>query len=120
MMFFFSFPIIEKTELKLDEQEIIWPNGLRRKPDGIRTRRNVSVVTIAAKPFIFVRSGNDCDPSTEVLCPRKKLNDSINDEYENFCCRGYCIDLLQELSKNLSFAYTLHLVADSKYGSCEK
>ncbi|CAF0921867.1 unnamed protein product [Rotaria sordida] len=112
--------IIEKTELKLDEQEIIWPNGLRRKPDGIRTRRNVSVVTIAAKPFIFVRSGNDCDPSTEVLCPRKKLNDSINDEYENFCCRGYCIDLLQELSKNLSFAYTLHLVADSKYGSCEK
>ncbi len=46
--------------------------------------------------------------------------DSINDEYENFCCRGYCIDLLQELSKNLSFVYTLHLVADGKYGSFEK
>ncbi|CAF4501442.1 unnamed protein product [Rotaria sp. Silwood1] len=112
--------IIDKTELKLDEQDIIWPNGLRRKPDGIRTKRNVSVVTIVEKPFIFSRSGNDCDPSTEVLCPRKKSNDAINDEYENFCCRGYCIDLLKELSKNLSFAYTLHLVADSKYGSYEK
>lgn len=33
---------------------------------------------------------------------------------------GYCIDLLQELSKNLSFVYTLHLVADNKYGSYEK
>jgi len=46
--------------------------------------------------------------------------DSINDEYEYFCCYGYCIDLLKELSKNLSFVYTLHLVADNKYGSYEK
>ncbi|CAF4292745.1 unnamed protein product, partial [Rotaria sp. Silwood2] len=111
---------IDKTELNLDEQEIIWPSGLRQKPYGIRTRQNVSVVTIAEKPFIFTRSGNDCHLGTEVLCPRKKLNDSINDEYENFCCRGYCIDLLQELSKNLSFVYTLHLVADNKYGSYER
>jgi hypothetical protein len=46
--------------------------------------------------------------------------DSINDEYEYFCCYGYCIDLLKELSKNLSFVYTLHLVGDNKYGSYEK
>ena len=45
--------------------------------------------------------------------------DSTN-EYEYFCCSGYCIDLLQELSKNLSFAYTLHLVADNKYGTLDK
>ena len=32
-----------KTELKLDEEKIIWPNGLRKKPDGIRKRRNVTV-----------------------------------------------------------------------------
>ncbi|CAF3742483.1 unnamed protein product [Rotaria magnacalcarata] len=111
---------IDKTELKVDEDQIIWPNRRHRKPDGIRTRRNVSVVTIAEKPFIFTRSGNDCDPATEVVCPRKRLNDSTNEEYEYFCCRGYCIDLLQELSKNLSFVYTLHLVADNKYGSYEK
>ncbi|CAF0902440.1 unnamed protein product [Adineta steineri] len=111
---------IDKTELVLDEQDLVWPNGLRRKPDGIRTRRNVSVVTIHEKPFTIARPGNDCDPTIEVLCPRKRLNDSINEEYENFCCRGYCIDLLQELSKNLSFVFTLHLVADNKYGSYEK
>ncbi len=41
-------------------------------------------------------------------------------EYEEYCCYGYCIALLQELSKNLSFVYTLHLVADGKYGSFDK
>ncbi|CAF3093180.1 unnamed protein product [Rotaria socialis] len=112
--------IIDKTELKLDEDQIIWPNRSHRKPDGMRTRRNVSVVTIAEKPFIFTRSGNNCNLATEVVCPRKRLNDSTKEEYEYFCCRGYCIDLLQELSKNLSFVYTLHLVADNKYGSYEK
>jgi len=115
--------IIEKTELTLNEKEIIWPNGNRQKPDGLRTRRNVSVVTIEEKPFIFSRRGNDCQAPLEVFCPRKKLNvsiDSNGDEYESFCCMGYCIDLLQELSKNLSFVYTLHLVADNKYGSYEK
>ena len=39
---------------------------------------------------------------------------------EQFCCYGYCIDLLKELAKNLSFVYTLHLVGDGKYGSFEK
>ncbi|CAF0819485.1 unnamed protein product [Rotaria sordida] len=112
--------IIGKTELKLNEEEIIWPNGLNRKPDGIRTRRNVSVVTIAEKPFIFLRPGNNCELSSEVYCPHKKLNGSTDEEYEPYCCYGYCIDLLQELSKNLSFFYTLHLVADGKYGSFEK
>ena len=46
--------------------------------------------------------------------------DRTGDEYEQFCCYGYCIALLQELSKNLSFVFTLHLVADNKYGSYEK
>ena len=89
------------------------------------------------KPFIFARLGDECDLSFEIPCPRKKLNnsqlnfiadrnsqifssDSTEDEYESYCCYGYCIDLLQELSRNLSFVYTLHLVADGKYGSFER
>ncbi|CAF4707499.1 unnamed protein product, partial [Rotaria sp. Silwood1] len=108
---------ISKTELKLNEDEIIWPNRLNRKPDGIHTRRNVSVVTIVEKPFVFARPGNDCDSLSEVFCPRKTLNSST---YEEYCCYGYCIDLLKKLSKNLTFFYTLHLVADGKYGSFEK
>lgn len=29
---------------------------------------------------------------------------------------GYCVDLLQELSKNLGFSYEIRLVGDGKYG----
>ena len=35
-----------------------------------------------------------------------------NDRFE-----GYCVDLLHEISKQLHFNYTIHLVADNKYGS---
>ncbi|CAF1305855.1 unnamed protein product, partial [Didymodactylos carnosus] len=108
---------VDKTELRLSEHDILWPGNNQRKPDGIRTRRNVSVVTIPAKPFIFTRAGDDCTGDDEVPCPRRKLNDS--DIQEQYCCRGYCIDLLQKLAKNLSFAFTVHLVADNKYGALE-
>ncbi|CAF1349247.1 unnamed protein product [Adineta ricciae] len=112
--------IIDKTELQLDENDIVWPSGERRKPDGIRTRRNVSVVTIHETPFIIARAGNDCEVNKEVPCPRLRKNGSVVVGHDDFCCRGYCIDLLRELSKELSFVYTLHLVADNKYGSFEK
>ena len=93
------------------------------------------MVTIVEKPFTYARPGNNCEPATEVLCPRKILNrkiaeapnislstslETLGEAYEPFCCYGYCIALLQELSKNLSFVYTLHLVADNQYGSFEK
>ncbi|UJR33351.1 hypothetical protein I4U23_020800 [Adineta vaga] len=108
---------IDTTELILHEEKILWSNGLNRKPDGIRARRNVSVVTIEEKPFIFTRPGNNCDPTFEVHCPRQNSN---GHKYDQFCCYGYCIALLQELSKNLSFAYTLYLVPDGKYGTFER
>ncbi len=37
-------------------------------------KRFIQVVTIAETPFISIRSDNRCDPATEILCPRKKLN----------------------------------------------
>jgi len=70
---------VDRTELKLSEHDIVWPGKLRRKPDGIRTRRNVSIVTIPEKPFIFTRPGDDCKKKDlEVFCPRRKLNGKNN------------------------------------------
>ncbi|CAF0729637.1 unnamed protein product [Adineta ricciae] len=111
---------IETTALVLKEEEIIWSNGLNRKPDGIRARRNVSVVTIEEKPFIFTRPGYNCDPTFEVYCPRLNLNSTVEQIYDQYCCYGYCIAMLQELSKNLSFVFTLYLVPDGKYGTFER
>ena len=36
-----------------------------------------------------------------------------------FCCYGYAIDLLVELSKTVNFTYDLHL-SDEGYGSFER
>lgn len=45
---------MDRTELKLHEDEIIWPNGLNRKPDGVRARRNVSVRILYSSLFLRV------------------------------------------------------------------
>ena len=39
---------------------------------------------------------------------------------KEFCCYGYAIDLLIDLSKEVNFTYGLHLVEDNNYGTYEK
>lgn len=34
----------------------------------------------------------------------------------DYCCYGYCIDLIKKLSKKLSFEYEVYLVPDGLYG----
>lgn len=36
---------------------------------------------------------------------------------ENSRLEGFCIDLLAELSRDLGFTYTIHLVKDRNYGN---
>ena len=35
---------------------------------------------------------------------------------KDYCCYGYCMDLLDKLSVKLNFTYEVHIVADNKYG----
>ncbi len=37
-----------------------------------------------------------------------------------YCCFGYAIDLLVELSNTVNFTYDLHLSEDNMYGSYER
>ncbi|XP_046402176.1 glutamate [NMDA] receptor subunit 1-like [Ischnura elegans] len=60
--------------------------------------------------------GNACFED-EVPCPRPQQQQSGEVWIEHFCCKGYCIDLLKELSKKLNFTYSLSLVPDGEYGS---
>lgn len=34
-----------------------------------------------------------------------------------FCCKGYCMDLLRELSKTVNFTYNVTLSPDGQFGS---
>lgn len=36
---------------------------------------------------------------------------------KTFCCKGYCMDLLKELSKTINFTYSLALSPDGQFGN---
>ena len=51
----------------------------------------------------------------ELLCPKTEKDGKL--VYQ--CCKGYCIDLLVELTNRLNISFNLHQVHDGQYGSFE-
>lgn len=45
------------------------------------------------------------------------LTFSLPGEHDMYCCRGYCMDLLNSLATELNFTYSLYQVEDGLYGS---
>ncbi|XP_020799514.1 glutamate [NMDA] receptor subunit 1 [Drosophila serrata] len=105
-----------KMRMRINDSEIIWPGKQRRKPEGIMIPTHLKVLTIEEKPFVYVRRMGDdefrCEPD-ERPCPLFNASDATANE---FCCRGYCIDLLIELSKRINFTYDLALSPDGQFG----
>ena len=57
--------------LSMDEDKIIWPGGLSKKPTGLMIPTHLNVLTIAEKPFVYHRriaNGETCKEG-EILCP---------------------------------------------------
>ncbi|XP_038074053.1 glutamate receptor ionotropic, NMDA 1-like [Patiria miniata] len=104
------------TRLTTNHVSVIWPGGTREKPEGYELQTHLRVVIMKDSPFVYV---DEQDPMT-----KKCLNDTIpclatnGDSMQ--CCYGYCIDLLQVLSKELNFTIDLHQVQDGTYGDYEK
>ncbi|XP_031848301.1 glutamate ionotropic receptor NMDA type subunit 1 isoform X2 [Nomia melanderi] len=106
-----------KMKLMVNESNIIWPGRLRTKPEGFMIPTHLKVLTIEEKPFVYVREipdGESCLPE-EILCPH--FNATEHENTKSFCCKGYCMDLLKELSKTINFTYSLALSPDGQFGS---
>ncbi|XP_011053979.1 PREDICTED: glutamate [NMDA] receptor subunit 1 [Acromyrmex echinatior] len=105
-----------KMKLRVNESNIIWPGRLKIKPEGFMIPTHLKVLTIEEKPFVYVRELPDneveCLPE-EIACPHFNLTD----DNQMFCCKGYCVDLLKELSKTINFTYSLALSPDGQFGS---
>lgn len=109
-----------KLKLELQKQNIVWPGNKTEKPVGYSIPKHLRIATLAEIPFVWVLPVNEfksCNPG-QIPCPIKKKNSTTGKYFqENYCCEGYCIDLLIQLSNQLKFTYSLHQVEDGHYGS---
>lgn len=108
--------------LMMRDNEILWPGKEAKKPEGIIIPRHLKVLTLEEKPFVYVRQLNADDASShvsttceedEIPCPLFNATDGSANEY---CCRGYCIDLLRALANRINFTYDLALSPDGQFG----
>ncbi|KAK9498451.1 hypothetical protein O3M35_003086 [Rhynocoris fuscipes] len=108
---------IDRMRLKVDDNNIIWPGRTREKPKGIILRTNLKVLTIEEKPFVYVRALKDelACAADEIPCPH--FNMTPNDDGQMFCCKGFCMDLLKELSRVINFTFSLALSPDGQFGN---
>lgn len=107
--------------LRINDNEILWPGKEAIKPEGIIIPRHLKVLTLEEKPFVYVRQlGADdavrsplrCEED-EIPCPLFNATDGSANDY---CCRGYCIDLLRALANRINFTYDLALSPDGQFG----
>jgi len=109
---------LNKINLKLNINDIVWPGNQRYTPLGYFVLTHLKVVTIAEKPFVWVKplSESKMCKASQIKCPHTDPLTGIETVY---CCEGYCIDLLRKLSEQIKFTYELYLVPDGLYGTHE-
>lgn len=115
-------------------REPIWPID-HLLPSSVNGRTRYRIVTNPVKPFVMEEAPhtdyNECISDTPCLKLSSKdkvrtieairdfeagiLNQS--NPWEIRCCRGLSIDLLNKLSNDLDFDFTLFLVFDKSYGA---
>ncbi|CAJ0919653.1 unnamed protein product, partial [Mesorhabditis belari] len=111
--------------LRIDEGLIYWPGG-ERKLLEITLPRELRVATTDDPPFVYtlkVLNGSMCEKMTReedgpwYPCPKALPNG----QKEHYCCAGYAIDLLSNMSLpeegsslDTSFFFSLHL--NDSYG----
>ncbi|CAG0880390.1 unnamed protein product [Darwinula stevensoni] len=122
-----------KMVLKVDEESITWPGPSRQKPEGKYLPTFLQVLTIREKPFVYARPirldiGEECKDD-ELVCPEYKTPPPQENSFLqglpltndtgvlSYCCRGYCMDLLRELSHRINFTFSLKLSPDGVFGS---
>ncbi|CAG2217171.1 GRIN1 [Mytilus edulis] len=102
---------------------ITWPGNINTKPKGLNIVTHLEVVTLEAKPFVHTRlrsEGGPCgtdEDKFELPCNHVNMSTNVTTEY---CCWGYCMEMLREISQMVNFTYDVHISHDKTFGSFEK
>ncbi|XP_069128781.1 glutamate receptor ionotropic, NMDA 1-like [Argopecten irradians] len=100
------------------ENKIVWPGNLMAKPKGVKISTHLKVVTLKATPFVHTEllseKGSCEEKKNERIC--WKVNATTGEKVD-YCCYGYCIDMLIDISKKVNFTFELHLSTDNSFGT---
>ena len=111
-------------------QDIVWPGEALKPPEGLPERRFIRASFLEEDPYVMLGPPSTCDSTKGVLCytvdpaalapgtniteEAAKLNSSVLR-----CCSGFCVDLLNKFSRDLSFDFHMVRVKDGKWGGVE-
>ncbi|KAK2817730.1 hypothetical protein Q7C36_021663 [Tachysurus vachellii] len=96
----------------------VWPR-YNSFGDAEADENHLSIVTLEEKPFVIV---DDVDILTgtctrnSVPCRKHMKDNSTGGSYLKQCCKGFCIDILKKIARNVKFTYDLYLVTNGKHG----
>ncbi|XP_051995410.1 glutamate receptor ionotropic, NMDA 2A-like [Xyrauchen texanus] len=98
----------------------VWPR-FNSYGDAETDDNHLNIVTLEEKPFVIVenveRLTGTCMRNS-VPC-RKHIKDNTTvggGTYIKKCCKGFCIDILKKIARNVKFTYDLYLVTNGKHG----
>ncbi|KAM9457966.1 glutamate receptor ionotropic, NMDA 2A [Clarias gariepinus] len=98
----------------------VWPR-FNSFGDTETDDNHLSIVTLEEKPFVVVESVERLTGTcmrNSVPC-RKHIKDNSTEgggTYIKKCCKGFCIDILKKIARNVKFTYDLYLVTNGKHG----
>ncbi|XP_062566028.1 glutamate [NMDA] receptor subunit 1-like isoform X2 [Saccostrea cucullata] len=118
---FYGNPKVISNALEINESKIVWPGKKKTRPSGINISTELKIVTLESVPFVYTRKMTESDSCNwdrnERLCPLVNETTGIKEDY---CCWGYCIDMLIQIADMVNFTYSIHLGSSGEFGSYKK
>ncbi|KAM4584994.1 glutamate receptor ionotropic, NMDA 2A-like [Odontesthes bonariensis] len=98
----------------------VWPR-YNAHGDEDADENHLSIVTLEEKPFVIVDNVDILTGTcmrNSVPCRKHVKNNSTagGGAYIKKCCKGFCIDILKKIARNVKFTYDLYLVSNGKHG----
>uniref|UniRef100_A0A3B4AWH3 Glutamate receptor n=1 Tax=Periophthalmus magnuspinnatus TaxID=409849 RepID=A0A3B4AWH3_9GOBI len=97
----------------------VWPR-YNSYGDEDADENHLSIVTLEEKPFVIVDNVDiltgTCMRNSVPCRKHIKDNSTSGGAYIKQCCKGFCIDILKKIARNVKFTYDLYLVTNGKHG----
>uniref|UniRef100_A0A8C2WBR7 Glutamate receptor n=1 Tax=Cyclopterus lumpus TaxID=8103 RepID=A0A8C2WBR7_CYCLU len=97
----------------------VWPR-YNSHGDEDADENHLSIVTLEEKPFVIVDNVDmltgTCMRNSVPCRKHVKNNSTSGGSYIKQCCKGFCIDILKKIARNVKFTYDLYLVTNGKHG----